>query len=316
MPNKRIWVTLLLAIIILLALGVLQITLSEVPFKQQIQNSLSGLMISAMGIIGLCILIFLVEPILERFIKGGFQLFTNSMTTAISGCLDALTRALAEEVGRLPESWKSLVDTKAMEDLADTVKHPELKELIKLGKIEEAVEKLDKLYKQQPTLKEDIAVLILSKKEKDWDKALAILDEQQLGESKYHITLANRYWSVKQIDRAIAVAEKGLDLSLELNQDGSMVAKFKNSLAYYYAETANPEYEELARQYANDACEARPTEPKPLDTRGYVLIVYGKTREEILEGVDLCHQALSMGLSFAFYTKNVTRASERLKNLP
>jgi hypothetical protein len=47
-----------------------------------------------------------------------------------------------------------------------------------------------------------------------------------------------------------------------------------------------------------------------------VKITYGKTREEILEGVAIAEKARVLGAPFETYAKHIARAAARLKSFP
>ena len=87
-----------------------------------------------------------------------------------------------------------------------------------------------------------------------------------------------------------------------------------NSLAYYYADAQKPEYEEKARAYIKEAREHRPDAMEPLDTEGFVLIVYGRDKQEVIEGISLCTEALEKGLPFEAYENHLQKAGERIKS--
>lgn len=93
------------------------------------------------------------------------------------------------------------------------------------------------------------------------------------------------------------------------------ITKFENSLAYYYAEQADPRNEAAARLYAVSARKNSPNRAETLDTEGYVKITYGKTKEEVLEGLSLCGQAKELGVPILGYEKAVKRAADRLSKL-
>ena len=94
-----------------------------------------------------------------------------------------------------------------------------------------------------------------------------------------------------------------------------LVSKFKNSLAYYYAETGTPEYEGRARKYVDEALAIRPDETACLDTKAYVKIVYGKDRGEVMEGVTLAEDARRKSMENEFYFKHIEKARRRLASL-
>jgi hypothetical protein len=259
-----------------------------------------------------------IEKAFERIsadMRQGIEGSLIKMNTTIADGFNSVASALAKEVRGVSESWrKGLSDTHVQQDLLATVNSPQVKRLIAAGQINEAIAKLDDiLVKDQAQLREQIAVLLLSANEKDWVKAVEILDQNEdVQEPKFFLTLAYRFWSVKKLEDAIKLGEKGLSLVEE--KDSLLRSRFENSLAYYYADAESPDKETTARHYAEAAVKSRPGEPGPLDTLGFVLISYGKTREEILKGVEYCNEALRLGGGFELYTKHIVRANSRLQS--
>ncbi len=158
-----------------------------------------------------------------------------------------------------------------------------------------------------------MARLLLSREKDGLEKALQMLDDPQFQKPAYHLNLAYGFWSIGELRQAIHVAEKGLRLAEKV--DRSLVSRFRNSLAYYYADTGKRQFEKQARKYAVEALKARPGEPACLDTLGYVKITYGRTKREVSEGVDLCDQARRKGVPFSGYVKHVTRANQRIQTM-
>jgi hypothetical protein len=238
----------------------------------------------------------------------------GSLGATINAGFASLAAAVASEVRLFPESWKELSDANVVKDLVATVKSTEVKKLLSEGRIEKAIAALDDVYvKDQTKVEEELAVLLLSKEEKDWLKALNILTERKIEEPKYFLTLAYRFWSASRIERAIEIGETGLALAAE--KDPTLTSKFKNSLAYYYADGGAPQHEKLAREYAAEARQERPDNAGTLDTEGYVEITYGKTPEEVLRGVSICDEARKRGVPFAAYAKHIAKANRRLETL-
>lgn len=189
-----------------------------------------------------------------------------------------------------------------------------LHQQFKEGNIDKARMEIEKLDKEDITV-EHLAVLILCKDEKDWMTAWdEIYKRENLREPWLFTALAYRFWFVGKADMAAHIAEEGLNRVSPDNEE--FIYKFKNSLAYYYAELAKPENKEDALRYSREAMEQR-KDAQPIDTRGYVLISYGENPDEILEGVGLCEDARRKeGIaSFPIYYKNISRAFNRLKEL-
>lgn len=99
-------------------------------------------------------------------------------------------------------------------------------------------------------------------------------------------------------------------------EDRRISKTLQNSLAYYYADGNRHDREAEARKYATEALnEGGPSEIAALDTKGFVLICFGKTSSEVMEGVRLCHEAQTKGAPFEFYAKHVKKAESRLEEL-
>jgi hypothetical protein len=261
----------------------------------------------------------LIETVFERLskdIREGIEGSLLKMNTTIADGFGRVASGLAQEFRGVSEAWtKGLSDTHVQQNLLDSVQSPTVKKLIRAGEISKAIAQLDEiLVKDQSERREQIAVLLLSANEKDWASAVEIMDRHEdVREPRFFLTLAYRFWSVKQLEQSIRLAEQGL--ALVGTKDPMLISRFENSLAYYYADARKEDREDAATRYAEAAVKARPGESGPLDTLGFVKITYSRTREGILEGVDLCNRAMKMGGDFDLYTKHVARASQRLEQL-
>lgn len=131
---------------------------------------------------------------------------------------------------------------------------------------------------------------------------------------KQYIFIAYMLWASGDLERAIRVAEAGLDRAQSTGESFETLLRFKNSLAYYYADARISEKEELAREYAEEAYRGRPGSPAVIDTLGYVRIQFGRTREEVLAGMELCELAYKQGYPY-FYEKHFKSAGQRLAEL-
>ncbi|HTS72038.1 MAG TPA: hypothetical protein VMO17_23940 [Terriglobia bacterium] len=180
----------------------------------------------------------------------------------------------------------------------------------------------------EPPEEKEIARLLLSDAKEDLEHAASIL-ARPVGVKNYirtiknYTTLAYKFWSIQVLGRAIEIAETGLKLATAKDIPPAVAANkqdladvesaLKSSLAYYYADTGKAEYEEAARQYAKESFASPSYEPEKLDTQGFVLIVYGKNKEEILSGLKMCRDAWDRGLPIESYHRHFERAYERLK---
>jgi hypothetical protein len=261
-----------------------------------------------------------IETSLQKIsgdLRAGIEGSMLPLNTTIATGLNGIATALAEEFS---DSLKGLSSVTVRQDLISSVQSEEVRELAAAGETRKAVKQLNQMEEnaglrpeQVKLLQDRIAVLILSHEITDWLEALVLLiQNKELQAPKYYITLAYNFWSVKQLDRAIDLAEKGLALAVQV-KDEKRILRFENSLAYYYADAEKMEKEELARKYAEEAVSRRPDDTAPLDTLGFVKITYGKTREEILDGAKMCTKALEKGAEFELYAKHVARANMRLK---
>jgi len=269
---------------------------TEYPLKEFISHCMPHLVIVATSVIVGAVLLWIIEESIHAHI-----------TPAILSGLRSLSSDLSKEVSRfperLPDGWKTIPDI--LTDLANRLETPEVKDLLSKGKISEAAKKA------KP--EEEIAVFIQSKDPKHWEMAAALLDKPENQDPKYFTTLAYLFWSGGNLQKAISIAERGLKVGLLRHEP--YIWKLQNSLAYYYAETRDPKYEDLARQYIAAARQAEPTSRESLDTEGFVKITYGKTEQEIAEGISICEQAWHQGAPLDSYSKHLARANDRLKKL-
>lgn len=197
-------------------------------------------------------------------------------------------------------------------------KYPDTAALIKRGEIKQAISLLEERLHTDPSVTEELVeVFIMSKDVADWEKGSAILhaDASML---RHVPSLARNYWSVGNLDKALELVELGLERCRKLPESEDkkiLLGKFTNSLAYYLADQGKPENEERARQLIEEALSLRPGDPTVVDTKGYVKISFGKTRQEILEGISICEDARRDGERVEVYFKAIGKARERLEKL-
>lgn len=323
-------------LLVVLLFGVVLVVLSSVeaiskeyPLKGFVEILVHHVILVAIATLVGAILLTIAQESLERhlvsLIKNGLAQLGGKLQTAVKAPVDGIgdilkdgfrniASTLAAEVHRFPEAWKSLSDSQVRADLIDKVKHPEARHLAEAGRIQDAIVALDSLVKDQNKIEGEIALYVLSDEEKDWAKALDLIRTNEIRNPAFLITLAHRFWSVGQLKEAIELGREALSLALEAG-DETQVSKAKNSLAYYLTDTEDTVYEKMARQYASEARRIRPNSAV-LDTEGFVKITFGKSREEIMEGVELCEAARKMGAPFEAYVKHINKAKNRLEQLP
>jgi hypothetical protein len=326
-------------LLILVILSFIQTALHAIgdafPLGKFISETLPHLITVASVVSGGALLYWIVGASIHETFKAlmdhGFVEIGSSVKSALEGGLGSinstaqtgltsLAAAMAHEVRSFPRSFSQLSDEKTLQFLTAFVKTPEVRKLLSEDKIAEAIAVRetyigkDKAKHEDDTKREeDIAVLLLSAKPASWERAIEIWSKTQKREPKFLLTLSYRFWSIGKLEKAVQWAEQGLEEANARSAD--LVPKFKNSLAYFYAESAKPEYEKKAREYIAAARQDRPNHPSPLDTAGFVEIVYAKTREDVLKGVALCEEARKLGLRFESYAISIERAGKKIQAL-
>ncbi len=204
------------------------------------------------------------------------------------------------------------IEGATLEEASRLIKSPERRKQVEEGRISEARMAVEKLDRKTITNEEYLTLLIFSDNETDWVTAWNEVRETGIKEPRLFISLAYKFWFAGNVEFAIRVAEEGLERIEPDNE--KYILRFKNNLAYFYADLRKPEDEEKARDYIQEARKGC-SDANAIDTEGYVLISYGKSEKEILEGVKLCEEARQKGIEFKLYHRHVTRAYERLKEL-
>jgi hypothetical protein len=259
-----------------------------------ISGSVDHLIIVITAVLVGAILLWIVEESIEHHIAPAINMGLKNMAVEVAG-----------EVRKFPQSFKKL--SEASEEENASIKTPEVKDLVSKGKLDEAVQ-------QSKSSEEQIAVLLKSQDSDDWRKAIQVARENLPNVFKYFMLIPYLFWQSGDLDEAIRLSEEGLQ-SAQKAKSMVDILKIQNCLAYYYADSKKGEYEKRAREYATSARNSLPDIPETLDTEGFVKITFGRTREEVLEGVALCDQAKNLGSPFQGYAKAIARAQEKLNEL-
>lgn len=249
---------------------------------------------------------------------------------AISLCLAILTLINTERKryhikqlvsNTLNERFFTVSGKELLSQLEDAVPfESQVKELLGQGCYEQAEKTAHQRVKQRPNdipvIEIYISTLLAQNTLDKCDKAWDLLKTNNITNLYIYARLAFLFWQFGQIEKAITISEKGFEIANEGN-DIVKIMKFKNSLAYYYADTGNKKYEDRARSYIEEACKENPEDLAKLDTKGYVKIVYGRTKEEIIDGVSLCFTAFKNDPEhFSVpYAKHVKKATENINRL-
>jgi tetratricopeptide (TPR) repeat protein len=165
------------------------------------------------------------------------------------------------------------------------------------GDVDQALRTLTELSQRNREYdKQLLSALVMSKKPEDWEHAERLLPE--FGTPDHYNRLSVAFWTSNDVTKAIALAERGLTLERKgRSEDPIVIAKIKNSLAYYYADAVREDKADDARELVEEAIKISESEKnhtqyaKCLDTRGYVKIVFGTSNEEVLDGVKDCEDA-------------------------
>lgn len=194
----------------------------------------------------------------------------------------------------------------------------ELRKLVQDNQFEAAITRAKQLKAEGLAESNDYALVMLSSiRETDWDDAWERLESDGHPSPFLCRTYAWMYWRLDRFDRAIYIAEYGLTEAIRRRSPKSEVLKLKNSLAYYYADAKLEGKAQQAFQYSKEAVKGRPGKYNPLDTLGYVYISFGKNREEILRGIELCESARRMPKAkFEYFAKHIAEAHNRLMKFP
>jgi tetratricopeptide (TPR) repeat protein len=238
-------------------------------------------------------------PFLERLFTG----LGMSVQQGLENGMRSVSEKVQEALGKI-----QLVRSQAQAETEIAADVPEpILELVRAGNIEEAL-------KRAHSKGDKLTILVLSQDPMDWQKAATILLSTN-ADAKYYSILAYKFWTAGDLDRAIPLAECGLTIAIQRN-DTMLEGRLKNSLAYYYALTQKPDYEDKARQYIADARRLIPDMIMEIvDTEGFIKIVYGKTRSEVTEGVELSYQATKALSRIEDMAERTRLAAERLKSL-
>ena len=128
----------------------------------------------------------------------------------------------------------------------------------------------------------------------------------------HHKLLGLVYFVFDDLKQAISITEKALEM---VKDDKKIEISCKNNLSFYYAAAERQDLKEKAIGYAREAVEYNPKTANYIDTLGFVIMTYGKTREDLLEAISLFNQALNLEPYDADIARNLQEAYMKMKNL-
>jgi tetratricopeptide (TPR) repeat protein len=255
--------------------------------------------------------------VLREGVKEGLA---PSIREGLSELDKPIREGLEQAMQRFPpllEGWLRPREKDADARLAENEKlPPDLVVLAKEGNPQEAIDQLS--IRGQPTEEQVISMLIMSPKAEDHIQAESRLNASPSPKARLYLRLGYKFWLGGDLNRAIEMSEKSLKLAPPSGEDGEntkLVARIKNSLAYFYAELPDERKADLAHRYIRDAIEDIPNAAEFLDTLGAVKIAFGKTKGEIDEGIKLCFRAAAADQDYIHFHKWLSRAIERTKTL-
>jgi len=163
--------------------------------------------------------------------------------------------------------------------------------LAREGKASEAIKKIETgLGDPAARAEQEIAVLLLSTKESDWELAAQRLERGQVQRPDDFLRVSFKLWSAGKLGRAIDLAERGLAIAGRI-PDGDVVGlDLKGNLAYFYADANRTDKKAEAMEYITEARKQRPLSAELLETEGCVKIAFG-TEDEAIEGIKECMEA-------------------------
>jgi hypothetical protein len=187
------------------------------------------------------------------------------------------------------------------------------------GRVQDCIEILAPVAQKSPLYaRRLLAALLMLPTPANLEKAEAMVG--QYGEPSHFQKLAYQRWKEGNLQRAISLGERGLQLAEQQSLPSSAL---RNSLAYYYADANVKTKADRALQYAQAEVDARVAKDgnsvfyaAALDTLGFVRIRFSTTASGVKEGMAECSAAYQAGgTPDDLYFKHLTLARTRLKEL-
>jgi len=210
----------------------------------------------------------------------------------------------------------------ALEALKQAIISKERKQKLEEGKYEEVIEELQielAKNKDKGIAEQLISTLLLSKEVKHWNTARDLLKSFPI--TRLYIPLLSSYYSSGLLDKAIPVGEEALkSAESDPEADVQLKSKIQHALAYFYAEADLDEKEDEARRLSEQAIHGH-RDAKSVDSKGFVLVSYAKTVDEVREGIDLFQQSWAMRTKeeqaeyLPFFVKHMRLAERKLREL-
>lgn len=315
-------------------LGVATQLFGETSYAQQLPtilviaaNNFARLM-NVIAVVGVASIF--VEEILRLSImphlRGAYEKRLRNLSTQIRNTQDLLVQAIAQ-VGRSiaeglkPKEPDSVSDeTPQIKLMGSDPDVQQVKDLLFENRLPEAKKLAGDLAKANPEKYNPslLSALLIGTEAQDLPKILELLPVY--GEPRHYIILAFKCWELKDTDSAIKLSEEGLAAATDETVEKTVLA-LKNSLAYYYAAGNVVAKAEAAYELAQEALQRRIELGDTLriarsrSTLGYVRIVFGRTRDEVFQGLSDCAQAHQEGSRKDLFLKHLQQAAKKLSEL-
>lgn len=229
--------------------------------------------------------------------------------------------------GLLADQYKQYQYVPLLKQIAmlSTEAREALKDIPKLAGAGELAQIIVELRRRPEHLDLLLTALVLSQHENDWDEAERLLPSA--GKPFHYLRLGYSAWSEGELNKAIRFSEQALTLALKagksvVDENDASIAKIKNNIAYYYAESEVEGKAEEALRFAKDAVTAieggiqHSQYANRLDTLGFVQIAFATSRTQIEEGIKTCEDARRAGADLSFYFKHIAQAEANMENYP
>ncbi len=243
-----------------------------------------------------------IKEVLERTLKEGGSDLRETIGSELGATgnkvatgLGNLTTVVQDALLKMRFTVELKTDDQSLkqsdDEVAKTVTDQSAVLLAREGKAVDAIAKINaETTDPKAKVAQQVAVLILSNHESDWERAAELLERGEAANTDSFHRLSFKFWSVGKVDLAIKLAEQGLALAGKSPHSETVALELKNNLAYFYADANRVDKKDLAFQYIHGARQQWPLNAEIYETEACVKIAFGD-KEEALNGVRQCMEA-------------------------
>jgi tetratricopeptide (TPR) repeat protein len=162
-------------------------------------------------------------------------------------------------------------------------------------------------------------ILYMRFEDLDRAKLLALDSAEKYGEldpenPKALLYVGYVFWWYNEVERAIEKTKVALELAT-IQENKKIQVYSKANLAYYYANLEKWEEAETALQYAHEAYDFEKS-PARVDTLGYVIMKFAKTKKDLEEAENKFKEALNMkGVRREYVLQNLSELQKKQEEL-